>query len=214
MSLAVVVLVVAIAAGLAAGGSWRRLTDLPLHHLWLVVAAVLAQVGGAALGLLGVADESASYAGGLALSAAFALAFCARNARVAGVPLVTAGLVLNALVVGANGAMPVSIVAAYHARVPIAAIAAGTDARHEIAGDGTAVSWLGDVVPVPLPLRPEVVSVGDVLVVAGLAELVVVGMLPGGAVMKWRRREEHSHGEEGTQASRPQEEQGQPRPSS
>ena len=208
-----VVLVGAIAIGLAAGGSWRRLTDLPLRRLGLVVAAVLAQVGGAVVGLLGAADESTSYVVGLALSAAFALAFCAWNAQVSGVPLVTAGLILNAAVVAANGAMPVSIIAAYHARVPIAAIAAGTDARHEIAGDGTALSWLGDVVPLPLPVRPEVVSAGDVLVVAGLAELVVVGMLPTGAVMRWRRREEHSHGEEGTQASRPQEEQGQPRPS-
>jgi len=114
-----------------------------------------------------------------------ALAFCAGNARVHGVALVTAGLVANAIVVGANGAMPVSIVAAFHARVPITSIAAGTDSRHEIAGDGTSLPWLGDVVAVPLPLRPEVVSPGDVLVVAGLAELVVVGM-------GWRRREEES----------------------
>lgn len=200
MSLAVVVLVAAVLAGVAFGGSWRRLASLPLQRLGLVVAAVLAQAGGAVVGLLGVADESTSYVVGLAVSAALALAFCFRNARVAGVPLVTLGLVLNAIVVGANGAMPVSIVAAYHARVPIVSIAAGTDARHDIAGDGTRLSWLGDVVPVPLPLRPEVVSVGDVLVVAGLAELVVVGMLAGGVVMRWRRREEHSDGEEGPQA--------------
>ncbi len=200
MSLAVVVLVGAVLAGVAVGGSWRRLASLPLQRLELVVLAVLAQAGGAVVGLLGVADESTSYVVGLAVSAALALAFCFRNARVAGVPLVTLGLVLNAVVVGANGAMPVSIVAAYHARVPIVAIAAGTDARHEIAGDGTALPWLGDVVPVPLPLRPEVVSAGDILVVAGLAELLVLGMLPGGVVVRWRRREEHSDGEEGPQA--------------
>jgi hypothetical protein len=201
MSLAVVVLVAAVALGLCAGGSWRRLADLPLHRLSLVVGAVLAQAGGAVVGLLGVADQSTSYVVGLGLSAGLALVFCARNVWVAGVPLVTGGLCLNALVVAANGAMPVSIDAAYHARVPIVTIAAGTDARHEIAGDGTALSWLGDVVPVPLPVRPEVVSAGDVLVVAGLAELVVLGMLPGGAVVRWRRREELGDGEEGTQAS-------------
>jgi hypothetical protein len=200
MSLAVVVLVAAVLLGLGLGGSWRRLADLPMRRLGLVVAAVLAQAGGAVVGVMGFADESTSYVVGLAVSAAFALAFCARNVRVAGVPLVSSGLLLNAVVVGANGAMPVSIVAAYHARVPIAAISAGTDARHEIAGVGTALPWLGDVLPVPLPVRPEVVSAGDVLVVAGLAELVVLGMLPGGVVMRWRRREEHSHGEEGSQA--------------
>ena len=203
MSLAVIVLVGAVVAGLAAGGSWRRLADLPLHRLGLVIAAVLAQAGGAVVGVLGVADESTSYVVGLALSAVLAFVFCVRNARVPGVPLVTAGLMLNAVVVAVNGAMPVSIVAAYHARVPITSIAAGTDARHEIAGDGTAMSWLGDVVPVPLPVRPEVVSAGDVFVVAGLAQLVVAGMLPTVAVMRWRRRKEHSDGEESTQAPRP-----------
>lgn len=202
MSLAVVVLVGAVVVGLAAGGSWRRLADLPMRRLGLVVAAVLAQAGGAVVGVLGVADESTSYVVGLAVSAVLALAFCARNARVPGVALVTAGLMLNAVVVAANGAMPVSIVAAYHARVPITSIAAGVDARHEIAGDGTALSWLGDVVPIPLPLRPEVVSAGDVLVVAGLAQLVVAGMRPAAPVMRWRRRKEHSDGEEGTQAPR------------
>jgi hypothetical protein len=201
MSLAVVVLVAAVLVGLACGGSWRRLADLPLQRLSLVVAAVVAQAGGAVVGLLGVADESTSYVVGLAVSAGLALVFCARNVGVAGVPLVTFGLCANALVVAANGAMPVSIEAAYHARVPIAAISAGTDARHEIAGDGTALSWLGDVIPLPLPLRPEVVSAGDVLVVAGLAELVVLGMLPGAAgVVRWRRREEQSHGKESAQA--------------
>jgi hypothetical protein len=198
MSLAVVVLVAAVGLGLCAGGSWRRLASLPLRRLSLVVAAVAAQAGGALVGLLGFADPSSSYVVGLALSAGLALVFCARNVGVAGVPLVTSGLLLNAAVVAANGAMPVSIVAAYHARVPILSIAAGTDARHEIAGDGTALSWLGDVIPLPLPLRPEVVSAGDVLVVAGLAELVVVGMAPSRGVVRLRRREERSHGEEGS----------------
>jgi hypothetical protein len=44
---------------------------------------------------------------------------------------------------------------------------------------------------VPLPWRPEVVSPGDVLVVAGLAELVVLAM------MGWSGRRETHHGEEG-----------------
>ena len=32
------------------------------------------------------------------------------------------------------------------------------------------------MIPVPLPLRPEVVSAGDVLVAAGLGQLVLLGM--------------------------------------
>jgi hypothetical protein len=95
---------------------------------------------------------------------------------VAGVPLITLGLVLNAAVVALNGAMPVSTDAAARARVSVAAIAAGNDSRHSLANSATTLSSLGDVIPVPLPWRPEVVSPGDALVAAGLGELVLLGM--------------------------------------
>ena len=114
---------------------------------------------------------------GLATSALCAAAFCARNLRVAGVPLVTLGLMSNAFVVAANGAMPVSVAAADRADVPVVDIAVGQDSRHEIADSTTTLRFLGDVIPVPLPARSEVVSPGDVLVAAGLAELIVMGML-------------------------------------
>jgi len=196
MGLAIVVLAAAIGLAAALGGRWHRLAHLQLRSRGLVVAAVVAQAGGALIGIAGFGDARKAYVSGLVVSAACALWFCARNLRIPGVALVTAGLAANAAVVALNGAMPVSIVAAYHARVPIGAISAGTDARHEIAGLGTRVRWLGDVIPVPLPLRPEVVSAGDVLVAAGLAELVVLGMMGSGP-----HRKENLHGEEGAQAS-------------
>src|SRR5439155_20104550 len=111
----------------------------------------------------------------------------------AGITLISVGLLANAVVVAANGAMPVSIDAAYRARVGISAIASGSDARHQIAGTGTQLRWLGDVVPVPLPWRPEVVSAGDVLVAAGLAELVVLAMMGS----QLTRRKDLGYGEEG-----------------
>ena len=51
------------------------------------------------------------------------------------------------------------------------------DSRPEIAAPQIA-AWLGDVIPVPAPWRPEVVSPGDVAVAAGLAQLVLLGMRP------------------------------------
>jgi hypothetical protein len=177
VGLALVALVGAVGAGYALGGRWSAITSIRLRWRRLVVAAVLAQAGGSLVGVLGVGDPRRAYVVGLAVSAGCAAVFCACNLRVSGVPLVTLGLVSNAVVVAANGAMPVSIVAALHARVPIVDIAAGRDDRHEIAGLDTTWRSLGDVIPVPLPVRPEVVSPGDVLVAAGLAELVAVGML-------------------------------------
>jgi hypothetical protein len=197
VGLAVVVLVAAVGLAAALGGRWSRLAHLHLRDRGLVAAAVAAQIGGAALGLAGFGAARHAYVTGLVVSALCALAFCLRNLRVPGVGLVSGGLLANAAVVAVNGAMPVSIVAAYHARVPIADISTGSDARHEIAGVGTRLRWLGDVIPVPLPIRPEVLSPGDVLVAAGLAELVMLGMMGPRPLI----RRETTHGEEGTQAS-------------
>jgi hypothetical protein len=176
VALAIIVLVGAAALAVALGGSWTSFATLRVHSVGLVVIAVLAQLLGS--GLARLTDMTGFYAAGLAVSALAALGFCLRNLQIAGVPLLTIGLVLNAFVVLLNGAMPVSIVAAARANVGIVDIAAGNDARHEIAGRGTTLRSLGDDIPVPLPLRPEVVSPGDTLIAAGIGELVLLGMRP------------------------------------
>jgi hypothetical protein len=169
VSLVLAVLVVAVAGGLLAGGSLARLGDLPLRRRGLVVLAVVAQAAGGLVG--GVA-----YPVGLAVSAVVALAFLALNRGTRGTGLVGLGVVANALVVGLNGAMPVSLPAADRAGVTVTAVVTGADPRHEVLGPGTRLHLLGDVVPVPLPALPQVVSPGDVLVAAGLGQLVLLGM--------------------------------------
>lgn len=172
MSLVLVVLLCALLVGRVCGGSLERLGRLDLRRTGLVVAALGVQALGAVVG-------GPVYAVGLAGSAALATAFLVANRGVRGTGLVALGLGANALVVALNGAMPVSPDAAARASVPLDDVAAGLDSRHVVAGDSTRLPLLGDVVPVLLPLRPEVVSPGDVLVASGLAQLVVVGMLSG-----------------------------------
>jgi len=176
VGLAVVILVGAAAVGLARGGTLAALADLPLRGSRLVIFAVAGEVFGA--GMAWATNERGWYPVGLIIAALAGFAFCARNIRLAGVPLITLGLVANALVVAVNGAMPVSTAAAARAGVSTAEITAGADARHAIAGRGTTLRALGDVVPVPLPWRPEVASPGDILVTAGLGQLVLTGMRP------------------------------------
>ena len=163
------VLALAVGVGLLAGGGLGRLGELELRRAWLVVAALGLQLAGSVLG--GVA-----YPLGLLLSVGLVGWFLMLNRGVRGVGLVALGLGANALVVGLNGAMPVSLDASGRAGISIQDILSGRDPRHELATEQTRLQHLGDVVPVLLPLRPEVVSVGDVLVAAGLAQLVVVGM--------------------------------------
>lgn len=162
----------AIIVALLGGGRWYGVTHEEFRAPGYVVLAVLAQVAGAL-----VADHTSSewvYPAALGASAACALVFCVANLRVAGVPLITLGLVLNAVVVARNGDMPVSIAAASRAGVSTLTVATGNDPRHSIAGPESSWRRLGDVIPVPMPISPEVVSVGDVLVAAGLAEFIVV----------------------------------------
>jgi hypothetical protein len=224
MGLTLVILVGAVALATVAGGRLGNLAERPILTGRLVVVAVAAQVIGALLTRM--TGHGAWYTAGLVLSAVAALAVCIRNRRLAGLGLVATGLVANATVVALNGAMPVSATAAARAGVPISAIAAGDDPRHEMAGPSTRLRSLGDVVPVPLPVRPEVVSPGDVLIAAGLAEFVFLGMRPRRITSlpaRWRRRvvitldpprRRSCDGKEEPQAQGPGKEQGQPRQAS
>lgn len=172
MVLVGVVVAGAIVVALLSGGRWYGVTHEELRAPGYVVLAVLAQVAGAL-----AADHTSAgwvYPTALGVSAGCALVFCIANLRVAGVPLITLGLVLNAVVVARNGDMPVSIAAASRAGVSTLTVATGNDPRHSIAGPESTWRRLGDVIPVPMPISPEVVSVGDVLIAAGLAEFVVV----------------------------------------
>ena len=170
--LALVTMLGAVAVGLAQRGSLSRLGTLTLRRRWTVWAAVVAQLIGSVVG-------GPAYALGLVVSAALIGRFLLANRGVRGTGLLALGLLANALVVGLNGAMPVSLHAAGRAGTTTQDIVSGADPRHELANARTRLRWLGDVIPAPWPVRPEVVSPGDVLVAAGLAQLVVIGMRSG-----------------------------------
>jgi hypothetical protein len=173
VSLVVAVLVVALLIGWARGGSLDRLGALPLRQRYLAVSALAAQVVGTLVG-------GPFFLIGLIVSGGLVLLFLSRNRGIRGTGLAALGLCANVLVIGANGAMPVSADAAGRAGVSVQSLLTGADARHRLAGTDTRLRQLGDVIPVPLPLRPEVVSPGDVLLAAGLAQLVTLGMLGAG----------------------------------
>ncbi len=172
MSLLVAVLLVALLIGWACGGSLDRLGALPLRQRYLAVSALAAQVVGTVVG-------GPFFLIGLIVSGGLVLLFLSRNRGIRGTGLAALGLFANVLVIAANGAMPVSADAAGRAGVSVQPLLTGADARHRLAGTDTdtRLQQLGDVIPVRLPLRPEVVSPGDVLLAAGLAQLVTLGML-------------------------------------
>jgi hypothetical protein len=168
MGLAVLVLLLALGAGALLGGRVSGLSRLPVRHLpWL---------GGAfALQLLAaLVSAPALHQLALLASAGLAVRFAVGNLHIAGIPLAAAGLLLNALVIAVNGGMPLSEHAAARAGVPLDRPG---DAGRIAAGPDTVLDAFGESVPVPLPLRAEVDSPGDLMVAAGVGLLVVDGML-------------------------------------
>jgi Family of unknown function (DUF5317) len=169
VTLVLVVAVLAIAAALAAGGD--RLLGIRVRAVRLLAAAAVLQLVSGTL----ASGSAAVRVAAMLLSALLVALFLWGNWRVAGVPLVAAGLLLNGVVVAVNFAMPVSVSAAARAGLAPGDLRLGDDLFHERAGSQTRLADLGDTIPVALPWRPQVVSPGDVLVAAGVALLLVTG---------------------------------------
>lgn len=92
-------------------------------------------------------------------------AFLFVNRERAGLPLALVGLVLNLVVIAANGGMPVSEIALTRSGTEVPA----SDQRHVVASTETHLNLLGDVIPV----GAKVLSIGDVMMAVGLAWFVV-----------------------------------------
>lgn len=167
MVLVLVVAVIAVAAALVIGGG--RLAQVRLRAVRLLVAAALVQLATSTL----APGSSAARLAALVATTVLVGLFVYANRRVAGTPLIGLGLLLNVVVVGANGAMPVSVDAARAAGLSRAELGLARDALREPAGDATRLGALGDVIPVALPWRAQVVSAGDVLVASGVGLLIV-----------------------------------------
>jgi hypothetical protein len=189
-----VILVVILAAcvlGLARGGSMHNLAQLELTAWPLVFVAVLAQAAGAFAAALGLPHAGALYVSGMVTSALLITVFVARNAGLPGMPLIALGFLLNALVVTANGAMPVSQQAADRVGISTVRLYRNVDAKHELVDSETVLAPLADVIPVPLPgplaHGSNVVSAGDVVLAAG------IGVLVCSAMVEVRRRRAPAH---------------------
>ena len=163
--------VVAAVYALAMGGSLETLAATQFRFVWLLAAGLVVQVG------FGMWDPPwLSETGDLAVilgSNVLVAAFLGLNRRLPGMWLAASGLLLNVLVIGVNGAMPVSAEAAERAGFSDGANlgeSADFGIKHEPLGPETALPWIADVIPIPgLKL---LLSAGDVVLAAGIGWLV------------------------------------------
>jgi hypothetical protein len=166
-----IVLGLAVVIGFIAGGSLRPFERLKLH--WWGVALV-----GLALQGIPLATGVGESIGWALLIASYGLlvAFAWINRRLPAAWLVITGLALNILVIGVNDGMPVSSSALEAAGATADGLVGAGTVKHHLMGPDDILTPLADVIGIPPPIG-AVISIGDVLLYAGLGILVVTVML-------------------------------------
>jgi hypothetical protein len=175
MILFAAVILLAFLLGYVFGGRIRRFEQLHLRWSWLAVAGLALQFVPLPDGATGT--DLVVRTAVLSCSYVLLLAFAALNIRLAGVPLVLAGLALNLLVIASNGGMPVSreaLESSGQGDVLQELIDEGA-AKHHLLTNDDVLTPLADVIPVGGPIK-QVVSPGDVFVYAGVVWLIVAVM--------------------------------------
>ena len=170
------VIAAALAIAVLIGGDVRRLSQLRIRHIELLLAAFASKV---AVALLGTAHTQLSVTAARPLNvigAVLLLAVVWFNRRIPGAILFGAGLTLNLIVILAfGGRMPVLLP---HDADPnsavLALLRAGLDPLHVALDHAQGLWFLGDIFAIPgLGGHSSLVSIGDLLMAAGVAWLII-----------------------------------------
>jgi MFS family permease len=173
-------IVLALIVGAFAGGGLPRLADLKLRWLWVLALALLLRVSATVLrdNQLGAGLPT----GLLYIGAYFAIfVWLWGNWRVPGLQIASVGIGANTLAVILNvGQMPI-----WSAAFRAAGFTAGdiaNDPFHFILQADTLAEFVargglfGDVIPLPIPIIRDVVSIGDVILALGIFWAIVYSM--------------------------------------
>ena len=161
-------LILAVVIGLVSGGRLSGLSSLRLR--W----APLALVG---LGLQLFLPPGNWPLVLLMVSFVLLTIFAIRNLKVAGFPLVLVGLLMNFLVIGVNGGMPVPrhALEASDQKCQLQYLIDHVGAKHHLATSEDTLMFLADVIPLGAPVR-QAISLGDIFAYVGVAQVVVAAM--------------------------------------
>lgn len=147
-----------------AGGHLGRLAELRLRWLWTAPAALALQVL-----IVTIAPGGNRTLHAVVHVATYALAgtFLWVNRKIVGARVIGAGALANTVAILANGGvMPASLRAQR-----LAGLTEGAGFHNSAVSAHPHLLWLGDIIPIPGPL-PNVLSVGDCIIFAGLLVLL------------------------------------------
>lgn len=172
MSVVLIVIIVGLVAGFLARGTLRNFERVDIHWWGVAAAGLVLQV----LPLHRWFDDDVVVVGALLASYMLLIAFVWVNRRLPAAPLMLAGLLLNVVVIAANGGMPVSA-DAIRATGSEAHALPGLidDGKHHLMTPSDVLTPLADVIGLPPPLA-TVLSVGDVLLYTGVVAFTVLIM--------------------------------------
>ena len=174
------VIALALIAGALAGGGLPRLADLRLRWAWILGLALALRFGAT---LLHQAQPALDLPLGAVFITAYGLIFIWLwgNWRVPGLQIAAVGIALNTLALALNGGqMPIWSAAFTAAGFTPADLT--HDAFHFLLHAGSVADFVsrggifGDVVPFPVPVIRDVVSIGDTLLAVGIFWAIVYSM--------------------------------------
>lgn len=157
-------------AALAGGGSLQHLAVVTFRHPWVVFVGLILQLGAQTMARPHLEESWRLLL--LLGSMGFIALFLLLNLARPGMGLAGVGVLLNLVVIVANGAMPVHAPSAERAGVPISFEEAAL--KHEVMDPSTHFPWLGDAIAIPL--LKTVISLGDVLLALGIGLFVYRAM--------------------------------------
>jgi DHA3 family macrolide efflux protein-like MFS transporter len=173
-------IVLALVVGALAGGGLPRLADLRLRWIWVLGLALAVRF---AAGLLRQGDIGPDLPLGALFVATYGLIFIWLwgNWRVPGLQIAAVGIALNTLAVVLNGGqMP--IWAAAFSAAGFTPDALANDPFHFLLTTNSVADFVrqggifGDVLPIPIPVIRDVVSIGDTLLAVGIFWAIVYSM--------------------------------------
>lgn len=181
--------VIGIIAGYLSGGRLKYIIQRPLKHVWLAVSGFLVQI-------IIFSDipafqlENPALAVFYGISYLLIFAFVIVNRKVPGIILIGTGMVLNAIVIFANGGhMPTSLENFEKTGIEQSEVETlrqgSTTNNSQVITDDTILPWLGDIFYIPswMPFS-NVFSIGDVLIAAGVCMYFILCMKPAGSKTK------------------------------
>jgi len=170
------VIAAALVIAVLIGGDVRRLSQIKIRHLELLLAAFAVKV---AVAILGTAHSQVAVSAARPLNvigAILLLAVVWFNRRIPGALLFGAGLSLNLIVIVAfGGRMPVLLPRDVDPNSPVLALLrGGLDPLHVVLTQPQGLWFIGDIFAIPgLGGHSSLVSIGDLLMAAGVAWLII-----------------------------------------